>query len=312
MLHIRDGFPEQRQIVLDENKLSTCKKIPFVESMLISHIGHFPKTNYHFVERPEGAPEHIFILNLSGEGWIRIDERLWTIHPNSIAIIPANTPHAYGADESVPWNIYWMHLRGPQADSFLEWKQSYISEPVLILASVERMIELFETAIRYSIADFDEIALAQRVALANQILAEIFHVREKNEHRAKKVEGRIIRSIRFMQESLNRDLALEELAREATLSVPHYCALFKAHTGTTPLRFFTRLRLQRACELMENESLNVKMVSEEMGFADPFYFGRVFKKIMGITPASYRKLLTEKADKAKCQKTIEAAALAER
>lgn len=291
MLQIRDGFPEQRQIILSEAKRAICRTSPYAESLLITHIGHFPKTNYHFVERPRGIPEHILILNLSGEGWIRMEGRLWTIHPHSIVFIPANTPHAYGADESVPWNIYWMHLCGFQADAFLTWKQSIMPEPVVILSSVECIIELFETALRYSIAVYDDATLARLVALANQILAEIVLVREVSEHRAKKVEGRIIRTIRFMQESLNQDLALEDLARKATLSVPHFCALFKAHTGTTPLRFFTRLRLQRACELMEDSNMNVKMVAEKMGFADPFYFGRVFKKIMGITPAAYRKQL---------------------
>ena len=291
MLHIRDGFPEQRQIILSDAKRAICRTSPYAESLLISHIGHFPKTNYHFVERPLGAPEHILILNLSGEGWIRMDDRLWTIHPHSIVFIPANAPHAYGADESIPWNIYWMHITGAQADAFFSWKQSIIPEPVVILASVERMIELFETAIRYSIANYDEVALAQLVSLANQILAETVLAREVSEHRAKKVEGRIIKTIRFMQESLTQDLTLEQLAHKASLSVPHYCTLFKSHTGTTPLRFFTRLRLQRACELMKNANLNVRMVSEAMGFEDPFYFGRVFKKIMGITPTNYRKQL---------------------
>jgi len=266
---------------------------PYVNSLLISHIGHFPKTRYHFVERPKGAEENIFILNLSGKGWIRIRNKLWQIPPNSVACIPANEPHAYGADESIPWNIYWMHLKGSQANAYMQWINTVVTEPVIELSSADSIIELFETAIRYSIADFDEIALANLVRYAGSILSEIICKRVQNNSKGKRVEGRIIRSIQLMQQSVNQDLSLEILAMKAGLSTPHYCLLFKQHTGTTPLRFFTRLRLQRACELMEDEDRNLKSIADELGFEDPFYFGRVFKKMMGMTASAYRKQLTK-------------------
>ena len=290
MLHIRDGFPEQRQIILSDVKLKAAS-VPFVEALMITQIGHFPKTNYHFVERTHGTKEHILIVNLSGKGWIRIRNKLWQIPPDSVACIPANEPHAYGADESIPWNIYWMHVTGSQADAFMEWKQEIVPEPVIELSSVDRIIEQFETTIRYAIADYNEITLAKLVEHTHSILSEIICSRVQSKSRGKRVEGRIIRSIQLMQESVNQNLALEDLAKKAGLSVPHYCLLFKQHTGTTPLRFFTRLRLQRACELMLDPDKNLMTIAYELGFSDPFYFGRVFKKMMGMTASAYRKQL---------------------
>ena len=291
ILHIRDGFPEQRQIILSEKKQRICSSVPYVESLMITHIGHFPKTNYHFVERTAGAKEHILIVNLSGRGWIRIKNKLWQIPQDAVVCIPANVPHAYGADESIPWNIYWMHLSGSQADAFMAWKEKIVPEPVVELSSVDRIIELFETAIRYTIADYNDVTLAKLVQHTSAILAEIICSRVQSQSRGKKVEGRIIRSIQLMQESVNEDLALETLAQKSGLSVPHYCLLFKQHTGTTPLRFFTRLRLQRACELMQDSDKNLMTIAYELGFSDPFYFGRVFKKMMGMTASAYRKQL---------------------
>lgn len=289
--HIQDGFPEQRQIILDKVKLQECNKAAFTHTALITRIGHYPLTNFHLVERPDGLDEHVLILNISGQGRLRIDDRLWEIHPNTVTLIPRGKPHAYGADDSVPWNIYWLHIRGAQADAFLNWKQTLAAEPILNLSDVTRLIEYFETVIRYSIAEFDESTLAKRTSLTYQILTEIIAVRSENNLKGKKVEERIIRSIRYMQASLDTELTLEDLSQVASLSVPHYCALFKNHTGTTPLRFFTRLRLQKACDFLENTNLSVGDISEKIGFEDPFYFGRVFKKFMRVTPSGYRKKL---------------------
>lgn len=291
MLQIRDGFPEQRQIILSPEKRKQEEATPYVRSLRITDIGHFPETHYHFVERARGSTEHVLILNISGKGWLRMNHKLWEVPPHHVAFVPATLPHAYGADDSIPWNIYWMHMAGDQADAFMEWKTSMFEDPVFPLASVESLIEMFETAMRYSIAVFNEKTMANLVRVVHGILSETIVQREENRRGSRVVEGRILKSIRHMRESLDENLTLEELARVATLSVPHYSSLFKSHTGSSPLRFFTRLRLQKACELMEDPDRTVQSVAYELGFNDPFYFGRIFKKFIGVSPSQYRKEL---------------------
>lgn len=291
MLQIRDGFPEQRHIILSAAKRKQEEATPYVRSLRITDIGHFPETHYHFVERSNGTTEHVLILNISGKGWLRMKDKLWEVPPQHIAFVPANVPHAYGADDSIPWNIYWVHMTGDQAEAFMEWKDSMSEDPVFPLSSVESLIELFETAMRYSIAVFNEKTMAQLVGVVHGILAETIVQREENRRGSRIVEGRILKSIHHMRESLNDNLTLEELARVATLSVPHYSSLFKSHTGSSPLRFFTRLRLRKACELLEGPDQTVQSVAYELGFNDPFYFGRIFKKFIGVSPSHYRKEL---------------------
>lgn len=294
MIHIRDGFPEQRQIILSEEKRKVEESTPYVKSLRITDIGHFPETHYHFVERVKGAPEHILILNMAGKGWLRMNNKLWSVLPHHVAFVPALVPHAYGADDSIPWNIYWLHFAGDQADAFMEWKSSIVEDPVFMLGSVESLIDLFETAMRYSIAPFHEKTMANLVRLMHGILGETLLQREEKRQGPKMVEGRILKSIRHMKDSLAENLTLEELARVATLSVPHYSSLFKSHTGSSPLRFFTRLRLQKACELIEDSNQTVQSIAYELGFNDPFYFGRIFKKFIGVSPSQYRREILER------------------
>jgi AraC-like DNA-binding protein len=57
----------------------------------------------------------------------------------------------------------------------------------------------------------------------------------------------------------------------------------------SPVNFFIQLKVQRSCQLIENPYMRIKEIALELGFEDPLYFSRVFTKVMGISPLSFRK-----------------------
>jgi len=79
------------------------------------------------------------------------------------------------------------------------------------------------------------------------------------------------------------------LAGLAGLSRSQYTARFKAQTGYAPMDYFTRLRMHRACQLLDTTELTVKAVADELGYGDPLYFSRVFRLINEISPIAYRQ-----------------------
>jgi transcriptional regulator GlxA family with amidase domain len=101
---------------------------------------------------------------------------------------------------------------------------------------------------------------------------------------ARKIE----QSIDYMMEHLDKPLQVATLAARANVSASHFFVLFKRRTGCPPIDYFTRLRMQRACELLEEDSLHVKEVAAALGYDDPFYFSRVFKSVNRIAPSEYR------------------------
>jgi AraC family transcriptional regulator of arabinose operon len=64
--------------------------------------------------------------------------------------------------------------------------------------------------------------------------------------------------------------------------------LFKRHYGTSPMAYFSELRMQRARELLSFTKMSVKEIAAELGFDDPLYFSRAFKKVSGMSPRDYR------------------------
>jgi transcriptional regulator GlxA family with amidase domain len=91
-----------------------------------------------------------------------------------------------------------------------------------------------------------------------------------------------------MKEHLDQPLQAAALASRANVSLSHYFALFKRLTGSTPIDYFIRLRMERARKMLETTTLTVKEVAAALGYDDPFYFSRVFKSINQLAPTDYR------------------------
>lgn len=100
--------------------------------------------------------------------------------------------------------------------------------------------------------------------------------------------ARIEQSVAYMSQHLNRPLQVATLAAQVSISPSHFFALFKRRIGLAPMDYFTRLRMERAGQLLETTSLSVKEVAAELGYDDPFYFSRVFKSVHQLAPSDYR------------------------
>jgi AraC-like DNA-binding protein len=99
---------------------------------------------------------------------------------------------------------------------------------------------------------------------------------------------RIALSISYMKEHLDKPLRAATLAAVAKMSLPHYFVIFKRCTGSTPIDYFIKLRMERARELLVSTSCSVKEIAGVLGYDDPLYFSRVFKAVNHTTPTLYR------------------------
>ncbi len=73
------------------------------------------------------------------------------------------------------------------------------------------------------------------------------------------------------------------------LSESYFYLLFKRSIGLSPVEYRNRIRVNTACSLLEGTSMSIDEISASVGFDTPFYFSRIFKKIMGHSPRQYRQ-----------------------
>ncbi len=112
-------------------------------------------------------------------------------------------------------------------------------------------------------------------------LAEYWAGRE-----AGRLSGRMKSMVSYLRIHLHGPVTRQSLAREFGITPEHVNALFRKQLGTTPTQFIQRERMMLAYRILRDEGLSVKETAARVGFQDPFYFSRIFKRIMRRTPAS--------------------------
>jgi transcriptional regulator GlxA family with amidase domain len=98
----------------------------------------------------------------------------------------------------------------------------------------------------------------------------------------------VIQSIEYMRENIHGNVTLKDLAKAAGLSVSHYCSVFKKKTMQSPLNLYTSMKVQRACQMLQNRDQTIKSIAYSLGFFDQYHFSKVFKQIMGASPRHYK------------------------
>ncbi len=92
----------------------------------------------------------------------------------------------------------------------------------------------------------------------------------------------------FMESHYQEDLSLQSVAGKMGYSEVYFCKLFKNCFDKTFIMYLNDLRMAKAMELLRDISINIKEISEKVGYRDANYFTRIFKKKMGMTPSEFR------------------------
>lgn len=248
--------------------------------------GHFPAASGHRAER-DTIDEWIAILCTAGTGWYRAHGREWSVGRGDLLVVLRGAAHAYGANDADPWTIHWAHFGGAQASAFLALAGVSESAPILPLGERLTLVASFNEILLtlqagYSLHHLLRAAAALRHLLSSAALTVAYappaHSRDVH----------VEEIIAFMRANLDRALSLDDLAAQAALSRSHFSRRFAEKTGYPPIDYFIRLKIQQACELLEATNLDVGQIAHRLGYEDPYYFSRLFKKIMGSAPTAYR------------------------
>ncbi len=93
----------------------------------------------------------------------------------------------------------------------------------------------------------------------------------------------------MMRDRLEHDVTLQELARACGLSSGHFAKCFRETFGMPPHRWLLQERVRRAAEMMRDDRVGLNEVAVACGFVDQSHLGRVFRGVMNLTPAAWRR-----------------------
>ena len=184
--------------------------------------------------------------------------------------------------------VFWIHFTGSDVKNILAYHGISLDEHVFYCGVLPDYKALFRKIIqelqlcRYGYEDY--IA-----SLFNDILLLV----DRQQHEQKKatcnVQEQIERAAAYFNENYNTKISIDDYAESLHISTNWFIHNFKQYAGMSPAQYILSLRMVNAQSLLERTTYNIKEISEIVGYENPLYFSRVFKKEIGKSPAQYRK-----------------------
>lgn len=291
-IKIRDGFRGEKLISIPSSVLTKVISTMGSRQPYVTHIGYFPHALYHYRLRKHGCEDDILFYCLKGKGYYKLDNVRYELKANQFIILPATTKLvSYWADPTDPWTIYWVHFTSSGIDSFnqaLGIGQNL--EPVDIpynnegLDIWDKMYESISTG--YTLQNM----LNTNLCLPHLIATFIYPHKHLSEPANSREEANVVQTIQYMKNNLDKRLTVEDMACLTHLSVSHFSKLFRKSTGMPPIDYFIHLKMQKACHLLRTTDLRIKQIAALLGYEDPYYFSRLFKKNNNNSPEEFRSV----------------------
>jgi AraC-like DNA-binding protein len=150
-----------------------------------------------------------------------------------------------------------------------------ISKPGALVSLLRRAFRL--------IRQRDPGAFLQLAALAYEVLLRVAF-----DMVGPKYPTLIRHAIEYLHMNINREVSIRELSQAVGLSTAHLYRLFAEHVHETPMELFTKARMDHAATLLAQTGISIKEITSRVGYEEPSYFCKVFRKTMGCAPGAYR------------------------
>lgn len=95
--------------------------------------------------------------------------------------------------------------------------------------------------------------------------------------------------VTLLENNLYATLTIDEICLKTAYSRAYLFRVFKAQTDNTIMEYYMHLKIQRAKQLLRENNLSVKEISETLAFNEPNYFTKTFKRLTGLTPTTYKR-----------------------
>ena len=200
------------------------------------------------------------------------------LNHDRIVVIP---PHRqFHCRSSRPVSSLWVHFNISKKLSEKSGSALVFQPSVAELALVEELIEAISVARFYEPTDCN-LRLAMAFVLTVLARREITWSPEFPPH--------LVRAMRYMEANLANNLSIDSIALASGVGEPRLRADFKKVHGTTPGKYLCEIRVREAAAMLFRTNKSLEEIAETTGFGTRFYMSRVFKKITGESPASYRR-----------------------
>ena len=236
------------------------------------------------INRPNGRDDWLLFYVSKGSETFFIDKDVTADEGSFIIFAPGEKQHhVYNGNATA--EFYYVHF---QCDTLPEGIILETSR-VYSLSYRKQFASIFEEIIEETLSKrphYENLC----ISLLLYILSSIQREATETDSASNKEWHGIARAIQHMNRFCDQNLQLKDYASMCHMSKYHFLRIFKSVTGTTPLEYRGRVRIDHAKELLKNSNFSVSEISESLGYSSLAYFSATFKKATGISPTEFCNL----------------------
>ena len=245
--------------------------------------------------RPRGRLDFQLLYIAAGKAHFHIDGEEKVVTAGHMVLYRPKEPQKYEYYGKEQTEVYWVHFTGSNVTNILrsygltkEMKVFYCGSDLEYKNHFRSMIQELQMC-KDDYPEMLEIHLRQILIRLHRYFNSIAKV--ENSQIAEDIDKAML----YFAEHYNEEICIEDYAREHLMSTSWFIRNFKQYTGSTPMQYILSKRIHNAETLLENEHYNITEISNIVGYDNPLYFSRIFKKVKGISPTEYRKHIIQKS-----------------
>ncbi|MBE6956703.1 MAG: AraC family transcriptional regulator [Ruminococcaceae bacterium] len=272
-------------------------EIPFADHtvpLLVCSCGNYRLSgdDRSCTQRPMGRPDYQLLYVVSGRAEFVIGGKAHQLTAGHMVLFRPHQPQHYRYHGRDHTQTYWVHFTGGQVEEILASSGFSPRDSICFAGPDPALGQVFDSMIcelqtrRANFQTMLELYLRQLFLLSRRTppptaaLTPALH-RQMEDAR------------RYFAQHYNTPISIRDYAASQNVSISWFLRCFKQVTGQTPMQYILSLRITNAITLMRDTDWNLTQIATAVGYDNPLYFSRLFRKQKGMAPSTYRRLLAE-------------------
>lgn len=282
-MYINTGYLHQIDIDLNDSS----------QPLIVESCGNYRLRSLPFMNtvRPLGRKDYQLLYIASGKIFCNSSGEKSEIPAGHMILYRPGVPQSYIYYKEDQPDVYWVHFTGSDVEALLA--QYGIPENAFLLHTGTAS-EYPQTFLRI----IHELQVRRPgfepfiALLLQEIFAFIHRSIQEAPYANRRTQKEVEHALHFFNENYYKPIQIKDYAAARHMSTCWFIRIFQQYTGMSPMQYIISIRIAKAQSLLESTDYNINEISAIVGYENPLYFSRIFKKVTGKAPALYRRTLS--------------------
>ena len=258
--------------------------------LLITSAGNIrPRTvDRFYTTRPHGQADYQLVYVANGCVHFYFNDKERIVEKGNMVLFRPGDPQIYEVYPKEKGEFFWVHFTGYGVEEILAECGIPYGHKVFWAGVHSDIRSMYCQMIRELQTKGTHYETILQMDLRHLLLLMNRHITD-TPNTESAFQGEIIQAIGWFERHWREPISIEDYAVRNRMTPYWFRQKFKSFTGTTPAQYVINLRITNAMNLMENTDYSIEQIAEAVGYDNPSYFRRLFRKHMGISPSEYKK-----------------------